>query len=211
VRFDPARLAVAERYKLLVGAIVPRPIAFVSTVSHAGVANLAPFSFFNGVGSDPMMLLFCPANRADGGEKDTLRNCKPREEGGLGQFVVNVAAEAYVRRVAAAAEDLPAEESEFDLVGLTPMASERVKPPRVAESPVSYVCETWRVIRTNPGAPSAGNVVMGRVVMVHVRDDIIDERMHIDPDRLGLVGRMAGEVYVRTKDRMGIPRGRGAL
>lgn len=211
MEFDPASLDIADRYKLLVGAIVPRPIAFVSTISPDGRHNLAPFSFFNGVGSNPMTLLFCPANNADGSEKDTLRNCKPPSEGGVGQFVVNVAAEAYLPKIAGAAAELPYGESEFALVGLTPAPSVKVRPPRVLESPVSYECETWQVFRTNPGAPSGGNVVIGRVLHVHVRDDIIDARHRIDPDKLGLVGRMGGEVYVRTKDRIEMPRGREAL
>jgi flavin reductase (DIM6/NTAB) family NADH-FMN oxidoreductase RutF len=88
MEIDPAQLAPADRYKLLIGCIVPRPIAFVSTISLDGMPNLAPFSFFNGIGSDPMSLLFCPVNKGDGSEKDTLRNAKPAAEGGVGQFVV---------------------------------------------------------------------------------------------------------------------------
>ncbi len=107
MRAKPQDLDVSERYKLLIGCIVPRPIALVSTVSAAGVANVAPFSFFNGVGSNPMTLVFCPGNAADGSEKDTLRNSKPVAEGGGGEFVVNLAREDYVRQVVAAAELLP--------------------------------------------------------------------------------------------------------
>ena len=110
MRIDPAELSQAERYKLLIGGIVPRPIAVVSTVSVEGVFNVAPFSFFNGVGSDPMTLLFCPANTADGGEKDSLRNAKPAAEGGTGVFVVNVASEEILRQVAAG--ELSPEEAE---------------------------------------------------------------------------------------------------
>src|SRR5215468_11478699 len=119
MELDPAAISPADRYKLLIGCIVPRPIAFVSTVSSDGRHNLAPFSFFNGVGSDPMTLLFCPANKPDGSPKDSLRNAQPPADGGLGEFVVNVATEAYERKMAAAAEPLPYGESEFELVGLT--------------------------------------------------------------------------------------------
>ena len=105
MELNPDEIAAPDRYKLLIGGIVPRPIAFVSTVSPDDTSvNLAPFSFFNGVGSNPMTLLFCPANKPDGSEKDTLRNCKPTEEGGTGEFVVNIASEPYIRQVAAAAE-----------------------------------------------------------------------------------------------------------
>ena len=116
MELDPRKLTAVESYKLMIGCIVPRPIAFVSTVSPDGKPNLAPFSFFNGAGSNPMTVVFCPANRPDdGGEKDTLRNCKPRDEGGVGQFVVNAATEKYERQVAGAAERLPHGRSEFEL------------------------------------------------------------------------------------------------
>ncbi len=211
MQFDPESLDIATRYKLLVGAIVPRPIAWVSTISPDGRHNLAPFSFFNGVGSNPMTILFCPANNADGSEKDTLRNCKPVAEGGTGQCVVNIVSEELTARMAATAAELPHGESEFAFAGLTPAPSVRVRPPRVLESPVSYECEVQQVIRTNPGAPSGGNVVLARVVFVHVRDEIIDARNRIDPDKLRAVGRMGGEVYTRTSDRFDMPRGKEAL
>ena len=209
---NPEDLSQADRYKLLIGCIVPRPIAFVSTISPAAdLVNLAPFSFFNGVGSNPMTLLFCPANKPDGSEKDTLRNCKPAQEGGTGQFVVNAAVDAYARRVAAASEPLPYGESEFELTGLHLAASARVRPPRVAESPISFECETLQVVRTNPGVPAAGNVVIGRVVHVFVRDDLINERFHTDPEKLDAIGRMGGTTYCRTRDRFQLPFGREAL
>lgn len=211
MRVSPGVLDVASRYKLLIGLIVPRPIALVSTVDPSGRHNLAPFSFFAGVGSDPMMLLFCPANKPDGGEKDSLLNARPLEEGGMGEFVVNVASEAIARQVAAAAEPLAHGESEFDLTGLTPIASDVVAPPRVLESPASFECRTVRVIRTNPGVPAGGNVVLGEVVRVHVADEIINERLHTDPDLLGAIGRMGGLSYCRTRDRFDLPMGRAAL
>lgn len=215
-QFDVDSLAVADRYKLLIGCIVPRPIAFVSTVAPDGRLNLAPFSFFCGVGSNPMTVAFCPANRAepdaDGSwEKDSLRNAKPIAEGGTGQFVVNASVEAYERRMAAAAEPLPHGESEFELAGLTPTASVKVRPPRVLESPWAFECETMQVVRTNPTGASAGNLVLGRVVFVHVREEIINERFHIDPERLRAVGRMGGLSYTRTRDRFEMPMGRAAL
>lgn len=211
MEWDPQELEISERYKLLIGCIVPRPIAFVSTVSPRGEINLAPFSFFNGVGSNPMTLVFCPANRPDGGEKDTLRNAKPAAEGGTGEFVVNAAVEAYHREVAAAAEDLAPGESEFELVGLTPAPSRVVRAPRVAESPVAFECETLQVVRTNPGAPAGGNLVLGRVVHIYVRDDLVDERKRVDPDALAAVGRMGGWGYSTTRDRFDVPPGRRAL
>ncbi|MEE8458253.1 MAG: flavin reductase family protein [Phycisphaerales bacterium] len=212
MELNPDQLDPAERYKLLIGCIVPRPIAFVSTISPDGRPNLAPFSFFNGIGSDPMTLLFCPSHRPDGdAEKDTLRNCKPRDEGGTGEFVVNAATESYRERVAAAAEPLDYGQSEFDAVGLTAAPSVTVKPPRVGESPWAFECRTLQVIRIDPDVPDAGNVVIGRVVHVFVRDDIVNQRMHVDPEKLLAIGRLGGLGYCTTRDRFEMPRGLAAL
>src|SRR5688572_14692599 len=158
MELDPAQLAPPDRYKLLIGGIVPRPIAFVSSCSPDGRLNLAPFSFFAGVASVPMTLLFCPVNGPDGQEKDTLRNVLPvaEERGGVREFVVNVASEAYERQMAACAEPLPFGESEFELSGLTPAASKVVNVPRVAESPLCFECRTRQVIRLAPGVPAGG-------------------------------------------------------
>jgi flavin reductase (DIM6/NTAB) family NADH-FMN oxidoreductase RutF len=215
MEIHPADLALAERYKLLIGCIVPRPIAFVSSISPDGRVNLAPFSFFNGVGSNPMTLLFCPGNKPDGSEKDTLRNVRPTtrpvEKGGTGEFVVNVASEPYIRKVAAAAEPLGYGESEFELTGLGAATSRVVKPPRVAESPVAFECRTLHIHSTNPGKPGGGNVVIGEVVHIYVRDDLLNDRMHVDADMLAAVGRMGGLGYCRTRDRFEMPMGRAAL
>lgn len=208
---DPAELSSKDRYKLLIGCITPRPIAFVSSVSPDGKTNLAPFSFFNAAGADPMTLMFCPVTTPEGGEKDTLRNARPPEEGGVGQFVVNVAVEAYARQVSAAAALLPYGDSEFDMAKLTPAPSRVVKPPRLEESPVSFECETTHVIALAPGVPSSGTVVMGRVVHVWIREDLADDRLRVDPDRLQTIGRMGGPAYCRTRDRFELPRGHEAL
>jgi flavin reductase (DIM6/NTAB) family NADH-FMN oxidoreductase RutF len=209
MHLDPDDLDIPSRYKLLIGAVVPRPIAFVSTISKDGRTNLAPFSFFNAIGASPMTLLFCPANKPDGTPKDSLINADP--ETGTGQFVVNTASEPYIRKVAAAAEPLDYGDSEFDLTHLTPAPSTRVAPPRLAESPISFECETIQIIRTNPGAPAGGNIVIGRVVYIHACEDLINDRFHVDPDVLASVGRMGGLQYTFTRDRFTLPMGRPAL
>ncbi|CAN5708737.1 flavin reductase family protein [soil metagenome] len=220
MHIDPAHLAPPDRYKLLIGGIVPRPIALVSTittgktfvtVADAAHVNIAPFSFFAGVGSNPMTLLFCPANTAEGGEKDSLRNAKPVSEGGQGEFVVNIAPARIVRQLAACAEPLPYGESEAALSGLTPIASSVVGPPRVSECGVAFECRTQQVIRTQAGASSAGNIVIGLVVAVHVDDALINDRLHIDPELLDAVARMGGMTYCSTRERFDLPAGRGAL
>lgn len=212
MEIDPSRLSPSERYRLLIGAVVPRPIAVVGTQSACGrFLNLAPFSFFNACGSEPMTLMFCPANRDDGSEKDTLRNCRPAAQGGTGEFTVSVAAEPIVRQVVAAGEELPPDSSEFDLSGLTAVPAARVKAPRVGESPISFECRTRQVIALAPGAPSGANIVIGDVVHVHVDERVLDAAGRIDPSALHAVGRMGSLVYVRTRDRFEIPFGARAL
>jgi flavin reductase (DIM6/NTAB) family NADH-FMN oxidoreductase RutF len=208
---DPDTLGLRERYRLLIGCVVPRPIAFVSTLSPEGRANLAPFSFFNGVGSDPLTVLFCPANKPDGSEKDTLRNCKPVAEGGTGEFVVNAAVEGYAREISASAEELPYGESEFELTGLAAAPSLRVQPPRVARAPWAFECQTLQVVRTNPGRPSGGNVVIGRVVRIHIDEALVDPRLVVNPARLPAIGRLGGISYCFTRQRYDMPAGREAL
>lgn len=211
MELNPDDLTTAERYKLLVGAIVPRPIALVSTLSQEGYLNLAPFSFFNGVGSNPMLLMFCPANNADGSEKHSLQNAAPTADGGTGQFVVNIATESFATQMAAAAEPLPHGQSEFDLAGLTPAPSCSVRPPRVAESPIAFECTTLHVMRFNPGTPAGANMIIGQVVHIHADDKLINDRMHIDPAALNAIGRMSGLDYCTTHDRFQIPPGKKAL
>lgn len=207
----PEDLAPRERYRLLIGCIVPRPIAFVSTLSPDGRPNLAPFSFFSGVGSDPMTVLFCPANDAEGGEKDTLANCKPLAEGGTGEFVVNAASLDYAREVAACGEELPYGASEWDLARLATAPSVRVRPPRVARAPWAFECETLQIVRTNPGRPSGGNVVIGRVVHVHVADHLVDARGRIDDAAWHPLARLGGLSYTGVERRFEMPPDRRAL
>lgn len=211
MELDPAKLKYQDRYKLLIGLVTPRPIAFVSTCDAEGRANLAPYSFFNAVGSNPMLLMFCPANKDDGSEKDSLRNAKPASEGGVGEFVVNIASESFIAQVAAAGEELPFGQSEFELTGLTPTPSSVVKPPRVLESPASFECRTVRVVRTNPGEAGGGNIVLGEVVRVHAREGLLNDRLHTDASALASVGRMGGATYCLTRDRFDLPRGKAAL
>jgi len=210
MEIDPSQLDIADRYKMLIGSVTPRPIALVSSMSASGHANLAPFSFFTGVGTSPMLITFCSANKRDGGDKDTIRNLDP-EVGGTGEFVVNIVSHAMAPRMSATAEELPYGESEWDLSGLTKAPSRIVAPARVAESPISLECRLWKVIRTNPGVRGGGNMVMGEVVWVHARDGVMDARFHADAGRIDSIGRMGGPTYTRTRDRFDIPPGKAAL
>lgn len=202
MELNPESLEASSRYKLLIGSVVPRPIAVVSSLSPEGIANLAPFSYFNAVGHSPLALMFSISKKPDKTDKDTLRNVRPRAQGGTGEFVVNLAIETYVQQVAEASEPLPYGESEFDYIDLTPAASQRVQPPRVAESPVAFECRTLQIVPVGEF-----NVVIGQVVHLFVRDDLVDDRCRIDTDKLAAVGRMAGYDYCRTSDRFTIPNG----
>jgi flavin reductase (DIM6/NTAB) family NADH-FMN oxidoreductase RutF len=158
-----------------------------------------------------MMLAFAPANDAEGNEKDTLRNAKPTWEGGRGVFTISLAVEPIIRQVVAASEPLPYGESEFELAGLSPVAGDAVAAPRVGESPIAFECETFQVIRFARGVPDGGNLVIGRVLVIHLADELRHPRMHVDPALLKAVGRLGGAGYARTSDRFELPRGRAAL
>ena len=207
MEFDVASLPVGLRYNLLLGSIVPRPIAVVGTMNAAGQHNLAPFSFFNAVSSEPMVLMFCPVSRGDGGENDSLRNAKPVAEGGTGCFSVSIATEDNIAKVVKCAADLAHGESEFEYAGLTARMCARIRAPYMAESPVHFECETIEVKRFAPGVPFGGNAVFGRVIHARVDDALAHPRMHIDPARLRAVGRMGGQWYARTGDRFELERG----
>ena len=202
MEINPAELSSGDRYKLLIGTVVPRPIAFVSTLSPQGTANLAPFSFFNAVGHTPLALMFSISQKRDGGEKDTLRNLRPLSEGGVGEFVVNLAVESYIQQVAEASEPLPYNDSEFDYLSLTAAPSQKISPPRVAESPAAFECRTVQII-----AVGTFNVVIGEVVHAFIRDELVDNAYRVDTDQLAAVGRMAGYDYCKTGERFAIPNG----
>lgn len=210
MEFTPDTLTIAERSKLMTGSIVPRPIAFVSTISPKGQPNIAPYSFFCGVGTNPMTLIFCPANKPDGSDKDSLRNALPPSQGGTGEFVVNVVQFAYAPQMAITSDPLPYGESEFDYAGLHTAPSLKVLAPRLAESPVCFECRTMQVIRTNPGAMAGGNVVLGEIVHVYVRDELLNDRLHVDPAKLDAVGRLGGLTYCRITDRFDLARGKSS-
>jgi len=197
---DPAKHSVLEVYKLMTGLIVPRPVALVSTVDKDGVANVAPFSFFCGVGSNPPTLLFCPSLRSSGDRrKDTLRNVEQ-----TGEFVVNVVSDAIAAAANLSAAEVGPDVDEFELAGLTAVASEVVRAPRVAESPAQMECKLLQIVFTGD-APGAGVVVLGQIVRLHVNAEL-EENFRIDPAKLDAVGRMAGNTWVRTRDRFDLIR-----
>jgi flavin reductase (DIM6/NTAB) family NADH-FMN oxidoreductase RutF len=181
-------------YQALVGAVTPRPIAWVSTLSPAGVVNLAPFSFFNAFGANPPIVVFSPTLRRDGSKKDTLLNLES-----LPEFVIHAATGSLAEKVNLTSKEIPADESEASLANLTLMPSVKVRPPRVAESPVAMECRVRQIIPCGTG-PIAANLVIGEVLMMHIADDVLDENGRIDPRKLQTVARLGGDFWCRTSD-----------
>ncbi len=200
VTINPAEQSAQNIYKLMVGAIVPRPIAFVSTLSADGVPNLAPFSFFTGISANPPVICFSPMVRAsDGQRKDTLHNIEA-----TGEFVVNVVSEEFANQMNACSAEFPPDVNEFEISGLAPVPSEVVRPPRVLESHIQMECRLLQVVHVS-AKPLGGSVVLGEVLRFHV-DEALCENFRIDPDRLRAIGRMGGPTYTRTTDRFDMPR-----
>ena len=189
-------------YKWLIGIVTPRPIAWVTTMDRKGRVNLAPYSFFNVFGSNPATVVFAPSVRADGTQKDTLLNIEE-----TGEFVLNAAVEDLAEAVNSSSRELPRGESEVEMTGLTLMPSSLVKPPRIAEAPTHLECRLLRIITVGEGS-SAGNLVLGQVVLIHVAEAVLDADGHVDPAKLRTIGRMGGPLYTRTGDRFHLDRPR---
>lgn len=201
---NPAEQKPQDIYKLLVGSVVPRPIAFVSSMDAEGVGNLAPFSFFTVASANPPVVCFCPmvrgANKANlAATKDTLRNIIATRE-----FVLNIVSEEFATKMSACSAELPPEVDEFTVSGLTRLASELIRPPRVAESHVQMECRLLQVVHVS-AEPLGGSIVMGEVLRFHIREDLLDD-FRIDPDKLKAIGRMAGSTYARTTNRFEMER-----
>jgi len=195
MHFDLGQMPASDGYKLLISTVVPRPIALASTIDQEGRVNAAPFSFFNAVSSNPpvVVLGISPGDGGSDGYKDTERNIRDS-----GEFVVNLVDEALAERMNICAVDFPTEIGELDIARLTAVPSVGVRPPRIAESPVSFECK--RITGLSLGGQSTLEV--GRVVHIHIRDDLIDmERLYVKTDKIGLIGRMHGRGwYARTSD-----------
>jgi flavin reductase (DIM6/NTAB) family NADH-FMN oxidoreductase RutF len=200
VTVDPQSEAVSDIYKLMIGAIVPRPIAFVSSVDTEGAFNLAPFSFFTAISANPPVICFSPMVRAsDGASKDTLRNIEA-----TGEFVVNIVSEDFAAQMNVCSAEFPPEVDEFAASGLTPVASDLVKPPRVAESRVNMECRLMQIVNVS-AKPLGGSLVIGEVLRFHVADEVF-QNFRIDPDLLRPIGRMGGPTYARVTDRFDLIR-----
>lgn len=183
VEIDPKNLDKRSAYFLMISLIVPRPIAFVSSISAEGETNLAPFSFFNGVSTQPPILMIS-VGRRKGSPKDTWSNIEATRE-----FVVNVVVPEVVDPMVISARDFPPGVSEIEEAGLTPLPSRLVKPPRIAESPVNMECKLEKLIEIEGSA-----LILGRVVLYHVRDEFLEDG-RVDPRKLKPVSRLGDDYY----------------
>ena len=196
----PDELNTRDNHKLLIGSILPRPIAWVSSMDLLGNLNLAPFSFFTVGSREPMTLIFCPlVPGAAGTKKDTLRNIEQ-----LPEFVVNLTNEDTAQAMNLSATDLPPGASEFEWAGVTPAASETISVPRVAEAPMAFECVLQQIV-TISEQPGGGSAVFGEVQCVHIRDDIYADG-YILLDAFKPIGRLAGASYNRVTDTFELKR-----
>lgn len=190
MEIDPKQLNPSQAYDLMISIIVPRPIAFISTVSPEGLPNAAPFSFFNGISTDPPLVAIAIAQRGNG-KKGTLRNI---EAGG--EFVVNIVDETLAEGMNRAGGNYPPDTNKFEIAKLTPRPSVKIKPPRIGEAPVSLEC---RLVQVMPLPETMDRLVIGRVVYIHLRDDLWSNGS-IDPARLRAIGRLGQSNYCRIRE-----------
>lgn len=191
--FELNALSIPQRHGLLLSAVGPRPVAFASTIDAQGRPNLSPFSFFNVFGANPPLMIFSPARRGrDNTTKHSYHNVKAVPE-----VVINVVTYAMVHQTSLASTEYPEGVNEFEKAGFTPIASEKVRPFRVKESPVQFECVVKQVIETGTGG-GAGNLVICEVVMIHVDEAVLDANGKIDQRKIDLVGRMGGHFYARA-------------
>ncbi|MCF4164266.1 flavin reductase family protein [Zavarzinia compransoris] len=188
--FDFADLAGRDQYKLLIGTVVPRPIAWVTTVDGSGRVNAAPFSFFNVLSSEPAIVALGLDLKADGTAKDTTRNIRE-----TGEFTVNIVSNALVEAMTVCAIPFPHGTEELAEAGLTTAPGLKLRCPYIKEARAALECRLFQDI----ALPTGRAIILGEVVAAHVDDCILTERLHVDAHGLDAVGRMGGEAYASTR------------
>jgi flavin reductase (DIM6/NTAB) family NADH-FMN oxidoreductase RutF len=195
--FDAAALDAQTQYKLLIGSITPRPIALVTTIGSQG-PNAAPFSFFNGIGADPAMVMFSVGAKGSGA-KDTVANILE-----IPEFVVHIVSDAIKEKMNICAIDYPRGVNEIAEAGFTAVASKKVRPPRIAEAPIAFECRLLQILELGR-VPY--QVVIGEIVYFHYHEGIVDEQFHVDVGKVNPIGRLAGRGgYTRITDRFEMAR-----
>ncbi|GHU37798.1 flavin reductase [Clostridia bacterium] len=190
---DLSKLEPRHAHDLLASSMIPRPIAWVSTISASGVVNLAPFSFFTGVSWNPPLVAFSPVNRADGTKKDTVRNIEEVPE-----FVIHIVSEELLKPMEKSAKPLRAGE-DVNIAGITLVPSETVKPLRIREAKIAYECSLEKIERVTEGA-DAGNLIIGRVKLLHALDELIADGRNVDYRVLDPLGRLSGNAYCTVEN-----------
>lgn len=200
MEFNPDTLETSAIYKLLTGSIIPRPIGWISTIDENGINNLAPFSYFNMIGDDQPHVMFS-TRRDNNTNKDTLNNVLMNK-----QFVVNMVTEDLVEQMNATAQVVPAEVDEFELVGLTPIASSKIKPNRVKESPIQFECEMVHHYFLEDHKQGGACIVIGRIVMMHIDESVLLDNYKINMETYKPVARLAGSNYSKIGEVFSIKR-----
>lgn len=195
--FDFNALPARERYAMMIASIIPRPIAFVSTISPRGITNLAPFSFFNGVSSRPPIVTVAIGVKRDGTPKDSLRNIEATRE-----LVINIVNSAIASPMVQTSGEYAYEESEFDVTGFTPLPSQRVAPPRVAESPIQMECTLEQIV---PVGDDPIGLVLARIQLLHVSDDVLTNGRP-DARKVDPLARLGGNLYSTLGELIDIAR-----
>ena len=201
MQIDPAQQPPREIYRRMIDLIVPRPIAWVSTLSAQGVSNLAPFSFFTGVTSRPPTLVFCVGNRRGGVPKDTARNIMD-----TGEFVVNLTPRPLAEAMVQTSGDYPAGQSEIEAAGLRTLPSARVQPPRIAGTPAQLECTLHKLVEIGEGDRVTSRMFIGRIELIHVEDALLTPEDRVDPEALNLVARLGGADYAQVGEVFSLQR-----
>jgi flavin reductase (DIM6/NTAB) family NADH-FMN oxidoreductase RutF len=193
ITINPKEIPTAQFHSYMLGTVAPRPIAFASTIDEKGIPNLAPYSFFNAFSSNPPVLVFSSNRRVrDNTTKDTYANIKA-----TGEVVINMVSYNIVRQMALASIEYPSDVNEFEKAGFTPLPSVTVKPFRVAESPAQYECKVKQIIELGQGG-GAGNLFICEVQLLHLNENVLNEKGKIDPHKIDLCARMGEHYYARA-------------
>jgi flavin reductase (DIM6/NTAB) family NADH-FMN oxidoreductase RutF len=200
MQYDPQLLEQKAIYKLLSGIVIPRPIGWISSVSEDGIYNLAPFSFFNAVGDDPPHVMFS-AGRSANANQDTVKNVLTTK-----QFVVNMVTEELVEQMNLTAQAIPPHESEFDFAKLTPIASHKVKPPRVKESPITMECELVHHYTLENNKFGGSTILVGKIVLFHIDERMMLDDYKINQDNYQPISRLAGSNYSKIGEIFSVKR-----